>query len=185
MRTRNAPTTVVLIIAMVCARAYSSGAKSDDFGSVVKLIEQFYHVKHQGIPFLAKAGMKAATTAARIKGGTARRLAEAGSIKLAVFEDQEFNSAGRLTQFRSSLNAALVGSWSPLVQILSATDGTQTYIFLRDATEKFHVLVVTIEQREATVVQVTLSPRNLALLMQNPDEMGREITEDATTVDPD
>ena len=184
MRTRKIRTIAALII-VVCATAYSSGAKSDDFGSVVKMIEQFYHVKHQGIPFLAKAGMKAATTAARIKGGTARRLAEAGSIKLAVFEDQEFNSAGRLTQFRSSLNAALVGSWSPLVQTLSATDGTQTYIFLRDATDKFHVLVVTIEQREATVVQVTLSPRNLALLMQDPDNMGREITEDATTVDPD
>jgi len=28
-------------------------AKGDDFGAVVKLIEQFYHVKHKGIPFLA------------------------------------------------------------------------------------------------------------------------------------
>ena len=63
-------------------------AKGDDFKSVVKLIEQFYGVKHQGIPFLAKAGMKVATTAARIKGGTARRLAEAGSVKVAVFEEQ-------------------------------------------------------------------------------------------------
>ncbi|HKE58541.1 MAG TPA: hypothetical protein VKB46_17640 [Pyrinomonadaceae bacterium] len=184
MRTRNVPTIGVLIIAVICA-SYASGAKSDDFGSVVKMIEQFYHVKHQGIPFLARAGMKAATTAARIKGGTARRLAEAGSIKLAVFEDQQFNSAGRLTQFRSSLNAALVGSWSPLVQTLSATDGTQTYIFLRDATDKFHVLVVTIEPQDATVVQVTLSPRNLALLLKDPDGIGREITDEATTVDPD
>ena len=41
-------------------------AKDDDFKSVVKMIEQFYRVKHQGIPFLAKAGMKVATTAARI-----------------------------------------------------------------------------------------------------------------------
>ena len=42
-----------------------------DFNSVVKMIEQFYGVKHIGIPFLAKAGMKVATTAARIKGGQA------------------------------------------------------------------------------------------------------------------
>ena len=64
-------------------------AKGDDFNSVVKMIEEFYRVKHVGIPFLAKAGMKVATTAARIKGGQARRIAEAGSIKLAVFEDQD------------------------------------------------------------------------------------------------
>jgi len=185
MRTRKIPAIGVLIIVAVCATANSTGAMSDDFGSVVKMIEQFYRVKHQGIPFLAKAGMKAATTAARIKGGSARQLAEAGSIKLAVFENQEFNTAGRLTQFRSALNDVLVGSWSPLVQTLSASDGTQTYIFLRDASDKFHVLVVTIEPHDATVVQVTLSPKNLALLMQDPSDMGREITEDASTVDPD
>ena len=74
-------------------------AKGDDFNSVVKMIEEFYRVKHVGIPFLAKAGMKVATTAARIKGGTARRLAEAGSIKLAVFENQDFN--GDFQKFRS------------------------------------------------------------------------------------
>ena len=52
---------------------------------------KFYSVKHLGIPFLAKAGMKVATTAARIKGGQAKQIAEAGSIKLAVFENQDFD----------------------------------------------------------------------------------------------
>ena len=160
-------------------------ANGDDFGSVVRMIEQFYHVKHEGIPFLARAGMKAATTAARIKGGTAKRIAEAGSIKLAIFQDQEFNSAGRFVKFRNSLNSALAQSWMPFVQTLSAKDEVQTYIFLRNAGDNFHVLVITIEQREATVVQVTLSQKNLALLMQDPNGMGRAITEDATTTDPE
>ena len=160
-------------------------ANSDDFSSVVKMIEQFYHVKHQGIPLLARAGMKTATTIARIKGGTARRLAEAGTIKLAIFEDQEFNSAGRFVKFRSTINAALSETWMPFVQTLSVKDEEQTYIFLRNAGEKFHVLVITIERREATVVQVTLSPKNLALLMQDPNGMGRAITEEATTTDPE
>src|SRR6476646_3503570 len=103
-------------------------AKRDDFNSVVKMIEDFYRVKHVGIPFLAKAGMKAARTAARIKGGTARRLAEAGSIKLAVFEDQNF--AGEFPKFRSQLNAAMNETWLPLVQTASATSEEQTYVFL-------------------------------------------------------
>src|SRR5688500_20360730 len=92
-------------------------AKDDDFKSVVKMIEQFYGVKHQGIPFLARAGMKVATTAARIKGGEAKRIAEAGSIKLAVFEDQQFN--GDFMKFRTSLNGALNTTWMPLIQTLS------------------------------------------------------------------
>lgn len=156
-------------------------ANGDDFKSVVKMIEQFYGVKHQGIPFLAKAGMKVARTAARIKGGDARRIAEAGSIKLAVFENQDFD--GEFTKFRSTLNAALTQTWLPLVQTLSATDKEQTYMFLRESGEKFNVLVITIAQRDATVVQVTLSPQNLALLMKDPEGTGKAITEEATIVD--
>jgi hypothetical protein len=156
-------------------------AKDDDFKSVVKMIEQFYGVKHQGIPFLAKAGMKVATTAARIKGGQAKRIAEAGSIKLAVFEDQEFN--GDFVKFRASLNGALNLTWIPVVQTLSATSEEQTYTFLQSAGEKFNVLVITIEQRDATVVQVTLSPKNLALLIKDPEGTGKAITEEATLID--
>ena len=156
-------------------------AKGDDFNSVVKMIEKFYNVKHQGIPFLGKAAMKVATTAARIKGGTARQLAEAGSVKVAVFEDQTF--AGEFTRFRSTLNAALNETWTPLIQTLSATTQEQTYIFVREADEKYNVLVITIEQRDATVVQVTLSPKNFVQLMKDPEGTGKSITQEATIID--
>ena len=179
------PTThkrVITVIALLLLGAVSTAyAKGDDFNSVVKMIERFYGVKHEGIPFLAKAGMTAGRTVARIKGGTAKRLAEAGSIKLAVFEDQQF--AGEFPKFRSALNAALNQTWMPLVQTTSATDQEQVYIFLREAGEKFNVLVVTIEPRDATVVQVTLSPENLKLLLKDPEGAGKTITEEATIID--
>lgn len=173
--------TVLSLVLLLPAAVVVVQAKGDDFDSVVKLIEKFYGVKHQGIPFLAKAGMKVGTTVARIKGGTARRIAEAGSIKLAVFEDQAFDK--EFTQFRTSLNAAMNETWTPLVQTLSDAGEEQTYIFLRDAGEKFHVLVITIAQRDATVVQCTVSPKNLALLMKDPEGTGKSITEEATIVD--
>ena len=173
--------TVILVVAFVLTTANVAHAKGDDFNSVVKMIEQFYRVKHVGIPFLAKAGMKIGTTAARIKGGQARRIAEAGSIKLAVFEDQDFN--GDFTKFRASLNEALNATWMPLIQTLSAQDEEQVYIFLKDAGQKINVLVITIEQRDATVVQVTLSPKNLALLLKDPEGTGKSITQEATIND--
>src|SRR3982750_58670 len=141
--------TIMLLTALTSTTVVH--AKGDDFNSVVKMIEQFYRVKHEGIPFLAKTGMKVATTAAKIKGGEARRLAEAGSIKLAVFENQAFDA--EFTKFRSTLNATLNETWLPLVQTLSATNEEQNYVFLRDAGEKFNVLVITIAQHDATVVQ--------------------------------
>lgn len=179
MSTLQLRTIAAVVVVLFAANAIS--AKGDDFNSVVKMIEQFYGVKHEGIPFLAKAGMGVARTAARIKGGDARRIAEAGSIKLAVFEDQKF--AGELTKFRGLLNTALNQTWSPLVQTLSATDDEQVYIFVREAGDKYNVLVITIEPREATVVQVTLSPKNLALLMKDPEGTGKAITEEATIID--
>jgi hypothetical protein len=169
------------IVLLALASTTVVHAKNDDFNSVVKMIEQFYRVKHVGIPFLAKAGMKVATTTARIKGGQARRLAEAGSIKLAVFEDQAFN--GDFTKFRASLNEAMNATWMPLIQTISAADEEQVYIFLKDAGEKVNVLVITIEQRDATVVQVTLSPKNLALLLKDPEGTGKSITQEATIND--
>ena len=177
------PRIHIRIFAVVALLALTSAAyaKGDDFNAVVKMIEQFYGVKHEGIPFLARAGMGAARTAARIKGGTARRLAEAGSVKLAVFEDQKFN--GEFLKFRNTLNAALNETWSPLVQTVSATDNEQVYIYLREAGEKYNVLVITIEQRDATVVQVTLSPENLKLLLKDPEGTGKAITEEATITD--
>ena len=171
--------TFIAIILLLVASTGTS-AKDDDFKTVVKMIEQFYQVKHQGIPFLAKAGMKVATTAARIKGGQARRIAEAGSIKLAVFENQEFN--GDFIKFRTSLNGTLNTTWSPLIQTLS-TNEDQVYIFLRETGQKFHVLVITIAQRDASVVQATLSPKSLAQLMKDPEGTGKSITEEATIID--
>jgi len=45
------------------------------------------------------------------------------------------------------------------------------------------VLVITIADRDATVVQVTLSPKNLAILMRDPEGTGKSITEEATIID--
>jgi len=173
--------TISAIVLALLVFSIPVHAGDDDFQSVVKMIEHFYRVKHQGIPFLARAGMKVGTTAAKIKGGEAKRIAEAGSIKLAVFEDQTFN--GDFIKFRTSLNSVLNDTWMPFIQTLSGKNGEQNYIYLRNAGDKYHVLVITIEERDATVVQVTVSGKNLALLLKDPEGTGKSITEEATIND--
>lgn len=172
-----------LLLTVFLSASSQVEAKGDDFGAVVKAVEEFYGVKHQGIPFLAKAGIKTARVAARIAGGSKKKLAEAGSVKVAIFEGQEFGAKGGVANFRSTLKATLLGRWLPFVQVLSLNSGDQTYVFLRDAGPKYTVLVVTIEAHDAIVVQVSLAPETLAMLMQDPNEMGKAITDDATTTD--
>ena len=183
---RSKITLGMLSIALLASAAlHSTVVAADDFSAVVKLVERFYRVKHQSIPLVARAGMKAAQTAARIKGGDARRLAEAGSVKVAIFEDQNFDSHGAIVDFKTSVMSTLGDGWTPLVQTLMPKEEEQSHIFLRDAGEKFHVLVVTIERRSAVVVQMTLKPGTLAQLLQDPNDMAKELTDDATTNDPE
>lgn len=173
----------VLVLACIFVSGPTLEAKDDNFGDVVKVIERFYRVKHKGIPFLARAGMKTAVTAARIAGGSKRRLAEVGSVKVAYFEDQDFDSVNGVAAFKATINTALSETWSPLIQVMSPKDGEQVYIFLREAGDKFKVLVITIDRRDASVVQVTLSPSTLAKLLQDPNEMGQAINAEATSDD--
>jgi hypothetical protein len=173
-----------LVIALLLSTAPTRVlARGDGFNDVVKIIEHFYHVKHQSIPLLARAGMKAVRTAARLRGGDYKRLAEAGSVRVAFFEDQDFDSRGQIATFKASMQATLAQDWSPLVQTLAPKNEEQSYIFIRDAGDKFHLLVVKIERHEATVVQATVSPEVLAQLMKDPGEMGKTLTEDATIND--
>jgi hypothetical protein len=174
---------VLMITLLLNWPAAGSLAHGDGFTDAVKMIEQFYHVRHQNIPLLARAGIKAVRTAAKIRGGDYKRLAEAGSVRVAFFEDQNFDSRGQIASFKQSMQATLAGAWSPLVQTLAPRDEEQTYIFIRDAADKFHVLVVTIERHDATVIQATVSPEILAQLMKDPEGMGKALTEDATIND--
>ena len=179
-RTWNIVLIGVVAVSWVSALGARAEAKGD-FSDAVKAIERFYRVKHKGIPFLARAGMKTAVTAARIAGGSKRRLAEVGSVKVAYFEDQEFTSENGALGFKAEINAVLRPTWQPLIQVMAPKDEEQVYIFLRDEGEKYKVLVITIERRDASVVQVTLSPSTLKKLMQDPNDMGRAINAEAAT----
>jgi hypothetical protein len=173
-----------LLVALLLAFPLCASADRDGFSAAVKTIEQFYHVKHQNIPLMARAGMKAVKTAAKIRGGEYKKLAEAGSVRVAFFEDQKFDSHGQIARFKSAIQQTLANDWSSLVQTLSAKDEEQTYVYLRDAGKNFHVLIITIEKTEGTVVQATVAPEILAELLKSPDEMGKTLTDEATTSDP-
>lgn len=175
---------ICLTIAVVCSFPFAARADRDGFNDAVKAIEKFYRVKHKNIPFLARTGMKAMRTAAKIRGGEWKRLAEAGSVRVVYFEDQNFDSRGEIASFKASVRSSLGEEWSTLVQTLSPKDEEQTHIFIRDAGKNFHVLVITLDRHEGTVVQATVRPEVMAQLLKDPGEMGKQITDEASTSDP-
>src|SRR5437588_8108292 len=115
MKTKLVLTGLILALAL----PFSVRADRDGFSDAIKMIEQFYHVKHQNIPLLARAGMKAVKTAAKIRGGEYKKLAEAGSVRVAFFEDQKFDSHGQIASFKGAMQTTLAADWSALVQTLA------------------------------------------------------------------
>src|SRR5215831_10922634 len=176
--------TILALMALALSLPIPACAERDGFTESIKVIEQFYHVKHQNVPLLARAGVTAVKTAAKIRGGEYKKLAEAGSVRAAFFEEQIFDSHGQIASFKSAIQHALGDDWSALVQTLAPKTEEQTYVYTRDAGKNFHVLIITIEKHEATVVQATVAPEILAQLLKNPDEMGKALTDEATMSNP-
>jgi len=176
--------TIFITLALALSMPIAVRAERDGFNDAVKLIEQFYHVKHQNIPLLARAAMKAVKTGAKIRGGEYKRLAEAGSVRIAYFEEQTFDSRGQIANFKAAMQNGLSSDWSALVQTLAPRTEEQTYVYTRDAGKNFHVLIITIERKEATVVQATVAPKTLAELLKDPNEIGKALTDEATISDP-
>lgn len=155
----------------------SRAAKGGEFGDVVKLIESHYRVKHKGMSLAAKVGMKAGQMVAR----RLTNYSEYGSAKFVYFEDQDFTAAPGGADFFAAMRGELEPLWQPLVQVRAQKDGEQSYVYTREAGKFFRVLVVTIDRRDATVVQVDLAPQKLWLLMRDPDSMGKTLTDEAAS----
>lgn len=183
---RNSPARLLLAAALLAAMLpgptsfagpqNARGVKPAEFGDVVKLIEAHFGVKHKGIPMLAKLPLKVA--------GRFSRFAEVGSVKLATFEDQDFTAPRGGTSFAQRLRGRLEPGWQPLVEVSSRPEHSQTHIYAAEAGRLFNVIVIQIGRRDATAVQVSLTPENLGKLLQNPESMGDTLLEE-TANDPE
>lgn len=153
----------------------AAAAKGTDFGGVVKLIESHYRVKHRAMPILARMGVKASRIVVSLT-----RYSEYGSIKFAVFEDQDFSAPAGGADFAAVLHAALDPEWRPLVRVRTAGDAEQTYIYTRWSGKFFKILVVTIGRRDGVAVQLDVAPDKLAKLVRDPESIGQTLTDEAT-----
>jgi hypothetical protein len=167
------------IIILALSTATAGVTKDEGFDGIVRLVETHYKVKRKSVPLLARAAIKGGRAVARIASSSIPELAEAGTVRLAVFEDQDFSRPAASVPFMRALRTRLSTEWSPLVQLFSPDDNEQTYIYIREAGEKFKLLVINIGQRNATVLELKLSPETLIKLIQDPNVMGKSLADEA------
>jgi hypothetical protein len=158
MRIRHIP-AIGLLLASFCWPA--SGADRD-FQAVVGAIEEHLGAHHAHIPMMGLANLFVkASSPSGVHG-----------FELATFEDLSY-SPDRMRDFRSVVSDALGESWRPMVQVQASGRKEYTGIFIKGQAGQFRMMIATIEAREATVIEVHLSPSQWFDWLHNPGTMGK------------
>lgn len=169
--TRISITAVVLTLAPA-----ASLAGDESFSAVVKHIRSNYHARQQGF----FGAMMLARFAVKII-----KPAGVKNFKVVLLRDLDYSEAPsqQTGQFHSFIQTKIDPMWTPLVQYSSPREKQWTYVYIAREKEDVKVLVVTLQQKDAVVLQTKFSPAKLVEFMNNPQIMGISLDSDNKSQD--
>ena len=169
--TRLSITVVLLTLAPA-----ASLAGDESFSSVVKHIKSNYHAKQQGF----FGAMMLARFAVKII-----KPAGVKNFKVVLLKDLDYSEAPGPGngQFHSFIRNKIDPRWTPLVQYSSPREKQWTYVYVTREKEDVQLLVVTLQQKDAVVLQTKFSPAKLVEFMNNPQIMGISLNNDNRSKD--
>jgi len=158
-------TRLTITVALLTLAPTPSLAGDESFSSVVKHIKSIYHAKQQGFfgaMMLARFAVKVIKPAG-VK-----------NFKVVLLRDLDYSEAPnpRSGQFHSFIQSKIDPMWTPLVQYSSPREKQWTYCFITRDKEDVKLLVVTLQEKDAVVLQTKFSPAKLVEFMNNPQIMG-------------
>lgn len=156
MNRRGIEILLVIALAMPCF------AGDREFKSVVSAIETEYHTKHMRIPMLKLATF--GVHAAGVEGTS--------DLKLAVFEHLDLPPDASTVEFERKITSAMGEGWHPLVRVKMRPEGQFTLIYANTDEKKMKMMVIVLQQENATVVQVTLKESDVKKWIKDPKSLG-------------
>ena len=164
-RHTHALAALVITATLVSVAAPAARADDPEFDAITSHLKSHFNARRISIPFLGLANFFVRVV----------RPAGVKSFKVAIFEDLNFAPGQNLTSgFNAVMRSALSPEWQPLVRVRSR-DGEQLYVYAREAGENIKLMVVTIDQTDAVVARVKLSPKRLAEFLKDPKILGISI----------
>ena len=157
--------SLAIIVAMLTLAPAAALAGDNSFSSVVKHIKSNYKAKQQGF-----FGM---VTFARL---AVKIVKPAGvkNFKVAMLKELDYSRGPRPGQgeFHAFIRSKIDPVWSPLVEYSSPREKKWTYVYSSQDKKDVRVLVVTMQQEQAFIVQTKFSPEKLIEFMNDPKIMG-------------
>lgn len=166
MIARKRFTSTLVIIAMLLTLSPAAAMAGDkSFSSVVKHIKANYKAKQQsffGMMMFARLAVKVVKPAG-VK-----------NFKVAMLRELDYTQGPRpgQSEFHTFIRSKIDPVWVPLVQYSSPREKQWTYVYATNEKEDVKVLIVTLQQEQAFVVQTRFSPEKLIEFINDPRMMG-------------
>jgi hypothetical protein len=140
--------------------SWSAASAADrEFEQIVKAIESQYGVKPTHIPLLGLGNLFLKTA----------HPAGVSGFKVAVFENLgDRGDHGDLDSVMGRIDSNL----HAIVQVHSRPSGESTYIFMGNPGKSTRMLIASVEDHEATVMEVKLDTEALLRFLRDPDHIG-------------
>lgn len=146
----------------VSASAFANG---NDFSRLAKFVESHYQVEREHIPLWGV--VKPMFEAARPLG--------AKGVEMVVFEDLKPGRTGGPEEFRRFTQAALGSSWQPMVRVCSRRNGGQSLIYSKTNEKDLQLMILTLDNSGAVLLEVELKPAQLAKWLHDPELIGKRL----------
>ena len=156
---------VIIIVVLLSLAGGVASASDKSFSTIVNHIKSNYNAKQQsffGMMMFARLAVKVAKPAG-VK-----------NFKVALLRELDYSHGPRpgQSEFHTLIRSKIDPVWLPLIQFSSPREKQWTYVYALHEKEDVKILVVTMQQAEAVVVQAKLSPEKLIEFMNDPKIMG-------------
>jgi hypothetical protein len=136
-------------------------ATERDFRALSNAIESRFGVKRESIPMMGFASFIARVSSANSVRG----------LEMATFEGLRY-SDNSAREFSKLVGDILDDNWKPMVRVQSRRSHEWTGIYVRGDSGKLRMMITTLEQGEATVIELNVSPNQILSWMKDPEHAG-------------
>jgi len=170
LKTRLLTRVLITLTVIYLAPVVALGG-DESFSSVVNHIKKNYNAKQQGF----FGAMMIARFAVKVI-----KPAGVKNFKMVYLKDLDYSRAESPDpgHFHTFIRDTIDPRWTPLVQYSSARERQWSYVYVTRENEDVKLLVVTLQQQNAVVLQTKFSPARLVEFMNNPQIMGISLNSD-------
>lgn len=164
-------TRVLITLTVISLAPVVALGGDESFSSVVKHLKKNYNAKQQGFfgaMMLARFAVKVIKPAG-VK-----------NFKMVYLKDLDYSQgeSPERGHFHAFIRETIDPKWAPLMQYSSPREQQWSYVYVTRENEDVKLLVVTLQQQNAVVLQTTFSPAKLVEFMNNPQIMGISLNSD-------